>query len=432
MRRVVRVLLLGILVVAAGLLLASIPGRVTAEIGSFTVDFSTPFAVVVLLLLAVLTHLLLGVVHLPGRLVRLFGRRSRRKGDLATTRALVALAAADPDGARREAGRARRLLGDTPQTLLLTAEAARLAGREEDAAEVLSLLARHPDAAFLGLRGQLRHAIAQSDWKAAGELAAKAEAAYPGAAWLRDERTRLAIRAEDWAGARQLAGNDAVKAALTVTAAEAESDPARALTRARQAWETDASLAPAALVYARKLREAGDARHAQRVLAKTWAIRPHPDLADFVLAHIGAHVGRPSEAVTAAKKLAAANPTHSESHLLLARAALAGGSVADARREAQAAEAAGLHQRRLFLLMAAIEEMEGGHADEARAALRHAAEAEPVPVWRCTQCHTPSLACHGACPACLAPGALAWDSHAASPAVPGRSGGIFRRILRSV
>ena len=170
MRRVVHVLLLGILVVGISLILAAVPGRVTAEIGSWSIDFSTQFAVVVLLVLAVLTHLLLGLIRLPGRVGGLFSRRSRRKGDLATTRALVALAAADPASARKEATRARRLLGDTPQTLLLTAEAARLAGREEDATEALSALAQHEHASFLGLRGQLRQAIAKSDWPAATEV----------------------------------------------------------------------------------------------------------------------------------------------------------------------------------------------------------------------------------------------------------------------
>lgn len=430
MRRVFRILVLAILVVAVGLILAAVPGRVTADIGSISVDFSTSFAVVVLLVLGVLTHLLLGVVHLPGRIAGRFTRHSRHKGELATTRALVALAAADPTNARREAGRARRLLGDTPQTLLLTAEAARLAGRDGEATEALSALAKHEHASFLGLRGQLRQAVARSDWKAAGEIAAKAEAAYPGAAWLREERTRLAIRSEDWIGAMRLTQDDAAKAALATAAAEADKDPSRALALARQAWEADASLAPAAIAYARKLREAGEGRRAERVLADTWAIRPHPDLADFVL-NLGVN---PKEKLREAARLAATNPDHPELHLLLARASLAAGLIPDARREAEAARAAGLNQRRLFLLMARIEETEGGHPEAAAAALRQAAEADPDPIWRCTQCHTPSTSWHAACPACLTPGALAWGNLAASPAIPGRTpgiGGALRRLVRS-
>jgi HemY protein len=426
MRRVLWILLFGAIVVGIGLILVAVPGRVTAEIGRYSVDFSTPFAVVVLLLLAVLTHLLLGVVHLPGRVASRFSRRSRRRGDMATTRALVALAAADPANARREAGRARKLLGDTPQTLLLTAEAARLSGRDAEASEALTALSANPHASFLGLRGQLRQAIAKSDWPTASKLAAKADAAYPGASWLREERTRLAIRMENWSGAAQLTGDAKAKAALTAAAAEAETNPARALILARQAWEADASLAPAAVEYARKLREAGDDRKADRVLADTWAIRPHPDLADFVLSFDTQPAGR----LLAARKLAAANPTHAESHLLLARAALAGGLIPEARQESRAAEDAGLNQRRLFLLMAEIEAMAGGSPEAASAALRQATEADPDPVWRCTHCHTPATTWHAACPVCLTPGGLLWGSQVSGPAIPGSTNAI-RRLLRS-
>ena len=430
MRGVFRLLLLGLLVVGIGLVLAAVPGRVTADIGSWSVDLSTPFAIVGLLILAVLTHLLLGLVHLPGRIGGLFSRHSRRKGDLATTRALVALAAADPASARKEAGRARRLLGDTPQTLLLSAEAARLSGRDEDATEALSALANHEHAAFLGLRGQLRQAIGKSDWAAASLLANKAEVAYPGAAWLREERTRLAIRHEDWIGAMRLTSDGVAKAALGTAAAEAETDPTRSLDLARQAWEADASLAPAALAYARKLRTTGDDRRAERVIADTWAIRPHPDLAAFIL---GSGI-TPANALRIASKITAGNPDNAESHLLLARASLMAGLIPEARQQAHSAQAAGLNQRRLFRLMADIEETAGSPADAVSAALRQAAEADPDPVWRCTQCHSPSANWHAACPVCLTPGGLLWGGHAAGAAVPGQSGGIavaVRRLLRS-
>ena len=427
MRQVFRILVLAVAIVAIGLVLAALPGRVTAEFGTVSVDFSTPVAVLALLALAVLTHLLLGLAHLPRRLARRIAQSRRRRGDLASTRALVALAAADPTSARREAGRARRLLGDTPQTLLLAAEAARLAGRDAEAAQALAALAGREDAAFLGLRGQLRQAIAKSDWKAANELAVLADEAYPGVPWLREDRTRLAIRAGDWTGAMRLAGDNRAKAALATAAAEAQTDPARALTLARQAWEADGALAPAALAYASRLRASGQDRRAERVIADTWAIRPHPDLAAFALAA----ATNPPDALPAARKLVAANPNHPESHLLLARAALAGGAIPEARREVQAAREAGLNQRRLFLLMAEIERMEG-QSDAASAALRQAAEAEPDPAWRCTECHTPAAAWEAACPVCLTPASLACDGLAASPEIRGRTGGIggaVRRIL---
>ena len=144
------------------------------------------------------------------------------------TRTLLALAAGETGEARREAGRARRLLGDTPATLLLAAEAGRIAGRTDEAEAAFRALAERDDAAFLGLRGLLRQAVEREDWQEAAVLARRAEAVQPGAAWLRRERARLAVRAGNWSEALALADPDAPKAALAAAAADAEADASRA------------------------------------------------------------------------------------------------------------------------------------------------------------------------------------------------------------
>ena len=153
------------------------------------------------------------------------------------TRALVALAAGDQGEAPRQANRARRLLGDTPQTLLLAAEASRLAGNDAGAADLFKLLAGRDDAAFLGLRGLFRQALAREDWSAATALARQAAAANPGGAWLREERTQLAMRTGDWRQALALAGPGAPRAAYATAAADVETDPDEGTRLARQAWK---------------------------------------------------------------------------------------------------------------------------------------------------------------------------------------------------
>ena len=162
------------------------------------------------------------LVRLPRTLRERQAARRRRAGDAALTRTLLALAAGETGDARREASRARRLLGDTPATLLLAAEAGRIAGRTDEAETAFRALADRDDAAFLGLRGLLRQAIEREDWAEATALARQAEAVEPGAAWLRRERARLAVRAGEWSDALALADADAPKAALATAAAEAE------------------------------------------------------------------------------------------------------------------------------------------------------------------------------------------------------------------
>ena len=136
MRRILLVLLAAGVVLALAWALASLPGRVTAEIGDLSFEAATPVVALGLLLLFVVLYAvfrLLGVlIRLPRILRERQAARRRRAGDVAVTRTLLALAAAETGDARREASRARRLLGDTPATLLLTAEAGRIAGRTDE------------------------------------------------------------------------------------------------------------------------------------------------------------------------------------------------------------------------------------------------------------------------------------------------------------
>lgn len=406
MRAAIGFALLAVLVIAGAWWLAGLPGTVTATVAETTLQTSTPVA---LLLLAVLFGLLYALLRLLGGLVRsprrVRGwreRRRRKEGDAAVTRALLALAAGDSGVARREAERGRTLLGSTPLTLLLAAQAGRQAGREGEAEVAYKELAGREDAAFLGLRGLLRQATARGDWTEAAALARRAEAAYPGAAWLREERLHLALHTEQWTDALRLAPPGAA-AALGTAAATHAADPDEARRLAKRAWEADPALAPAALAYAGRLRAAGKEKAVHQTLRRSWAASPHPDLAEFYLAPIHDPLAR----VQAAAGLIRDAPNHPESHLLLARLSLDAGLPGEARRHAEAARRAGLVQRRVWTLLADISEAEGDAAG-ARDALRHAADADPDPRWRCEACGTPQAEWHPVCPACGTAGRIAW------------------------
>jgi HemY protein len=392
------------------------------------VETSVSIALTALLLLFLVLYavvrLVMLILYVPraGSLWR-SGRR-RRTGDIAVTRALVALAAGEKADARREVARARALLGDTPQTLLLAAEAGRLSGRDDEAAAALHALAERGDAAFLGLRGLLANAITQEKWSEAAALARRAEAAHPGAAWLRKERAQLAIRAGDWAEALTLAaparsgfsfGGGAVAPgspvpALAVGAALAEASPERAEKLAQQALKADPSFTPAVLARAAQLRARGKEKNAQAVLAEGWKRAPHPDIAAMALAPVTDKLAR----AQAAQQLTAGAPEHPESRLLLARTTLDAGVVGEARRHLEAARNSGLNERRAWLLQAELEEEDRGDTEVGRLAqrdaLRRAAAADPDPEWRCSVCHTVQAAWRPACPVCLTPGSLAWSA----------------------
>jgi HemY protein len=409
MRRIVALILVSAVVVAAAWWVKHLSGGLTLQVGPTTVQAPLWVAILALLALVVAvylaTRLFATVFRLPGAFRAGGERRARRRGETAITSALTALAARDPADARREAARARRLLGETPQTLLLSAYAGSIAGDEAEAEAAFEKLAEKKESAFLGLRGLIRIAIAREDFVRAADLARQAEAAHPGAAWLRGERTQLALRTGDWAEALELTQEDAPKAGFGAAAADAATDPALAHKLAKAAYRRDPGLAPAAIAYARRLREGGREKAALDVLRKSWSVAPNPALVEFALLPAPDKRAR----LRTGFELVKLAPDHTESHLLLARLSLEAGLTADAQGHMSIVRASGLDQRRVHLLQADISEAEGDAAAQ-KEALRGAANAAPDPEWRCEACATTLAAWAPACPVCHAVGRVKWGT----------------------
>ena len=413
MRRVLSFLVVAAVIIGFAWWLVGLPGSVSAQIGETTFGAPTSVAllaaIVLFLALYALVRLLAMLVRMPSRTARMRAARDRRRGETALTRTLLALAGGDGEAARREAQRSRSLLGDTPQTLLLAAYAGRQAGQQEEAEAAFRSLADHKDAAFLGLRGLMQQAMGRGDWDEANRLARRAEAANPGVPWLRAERSRLAIRAGSWREALSLAAPGDPVAAIGTAAADAETDAGEARRLAKRAWEADQGFAPAALAYARRLREGGKESRAQEVLRTSWVRAPHPDLADAALETAGDDLTRTRRA----EALAAAAAGNPESEILLARVALSVGLLGEAQRHADAARDAGVNQRRVWLLLAEIAERAGNQVGQSDA-LRRAAAADPDPGWQCDQCGTGHAAWSPTCRHCGATGRIAWGTVARS------------------
>lgn len=432
MATVLRFLLLAALCVAGAWWVAALPGSVSMTIAGTTIETATPVALTLLVLLFlaiyVAVRVIAGVIRLPRSMRRGRRDRNRVRGDAAVTRTLVALAANDGGAARREAERSRRLLGDTPLTLLLAAQAGRQAGREDEATDVFRRLAERSDGRLLGLRGLLRQAVAREDWVAAAGYAEQAEAAHPGAAWLTEERQRLALQTGKYGEALRLlgpagrrgagrnsGGDVGARAALGVAAAEEETDPSASLRLAKAAFEADQGLAPAAIAYATRLRAGGRERPALEALRRTWSIRPQPGVAECYMAALSDKLSRHR----AAMELVTANPRHPDSALLLARTALDAGLTTEARRHAVTARNAGLGDRRLWVLLADLSEVEGDAAGS-QEALRNIPGALPEPAWRCGNCGTLHQGWMAVCDACGVPGKIEWTMRGAEPGTPAR------------
>jgi HemY protein len=412
MWRVIWFLGLAVILVAFAWWLFLLPGTVSVSLGSLSIETSTSIAILGLIVLVVLLYAVVRVLawvfttHL--RVGAWGGRRRRRQGDVAVTRTLVAIAAGEAGSAVREAARARKLLGDTPQTLLLAAEAERLADREDGAAAYYQKLAATKDGALLGLRGLFRQAMTKEDWSSAAEIAKRAEQVHPAGGWLRDERAQLAVRTGNWAEALRLSAPGISRAALATAAAQAEPDASAALRLAKQAWKEAPTFAPAAIAYAQRLRAMGREVKAFDVVRDAWKANPQPELAAFWLGPIEDAPTRLREA----GRLVAGNPTHPEAYFLLARACLDADLPGEARHQLELARQGGLNQRRVWLLLADLAAAERDESETGRVAqrdaLRRAAAAEPDSGWHCEVCGVEQAAWLPACPVCHTTGRISW------------------------
>lgn len=406
MRAAIGFILLATICVALAWWVSALPGSVTATIAGTTLQTSTPVAIllfaVVFLVLYSAIRLLAWLISIPRRTGQWRQGRAREKGEAALHRTLIALAANDPAAARREADRGRRLLGDTPLTLLLAAQAGKQAGHDDEAGALYERLAERKDSRLLGLRGLLRLAVEREDWERAAAIAASAEKAHPGARWLADERRHMAQQTGQWAEALRLSPPEG-RAAMAIEASRQDGDPKASLALAKQAFDAEPGLPAAAILYAEKLRENGRDRQADDALRQAWVANPQPELAQAFTARAADPVARAQETMVLVRN----NPHHAESHMAVARAAIDAGLLDEARRQLDQARTAGVNARRFWTMLSDLCALEGDAAGQ-QEALQHLPQADPDPIWRCTACGTQYESWQAVCDNCRATGAIKW------------------------
>jgi HemY protein len=394
-----RILLFIVVVVAAALGLAWFadrPGTVTVEWLGYQVETSAFIgalalvAVIAVLILvwAVLRYLLTR----PAAFAAYVKERRKAQGFDALTRGLLAIGVGDRTLAQRYASVARRNLPNEPLTALLRAQAAQLKGDRAAARRAFEAMLDRPETELLGLRGLFLEAKRRNDNETARALVEQAVRRDPQLGWSVNALFDLEARAGDWAGAlNTLAiarqhGHIDVNAALrrravllTAEARDVEvAEPDKALALATEALKLAPSLVPAAEIAGRILASKGETRQASRVIARTWKLAPHPDLA---LVYAFAKPGKPPrERLKRVKHLASFTPGDIEGQIAIAAAAI----EAHEWQEAREALAPYLEDRppgRICALMARIETGELGDKGREREWLARAVRAPRDRAW---------------------------------------------------
>ena len=401
LRALLFVLVVGVLT-ALAVWLAEQPGSVTLYWQGYRVDTSFAVLAGAIVALAALTAFLYRLwtyfSGMPARVGRARRDTRRRRGYLALTRGMVAVAAGDADEARRQVSRADGLLGDPPLTMLLSAQSAQLSGDEETSRKFFTAMLERPETEFLGVRGLLVRAIKRDDWDEALILARRAYRLKPKSEWVTGNLFDLQVRAGQWADAEITLGESLKKKLVTADRGnhrravlgyqrsldmEASGDKAEALKLATKAHDRDPTFIPAAVQVAELLVATGKPRKAIAVVEQAWRRTPHPDL--FRAFRSASPAADALQTMRVVENLAKLNPEHEESRLAVAAAALEAQLWGEARKHLDPL-AGNNPSARVCRLMARLEESQHGDMVRAREWLMRASMADPDPMWVCESC----------------------------------------------
>jgi HemY protein len=339
--------------------------------------------------LLILWSLLRALVRSPFMLRRHLHHRRGERAYEAISRGLVAVGAGDLAAARKHMADARRIAPAEPLALLLSAQAAQLAGDRDAADQTFRTMASRPDTKALGLHGLYVEARRRGDHASAHAFAEEAAREIPSLGWAGKAVLELRCATGDWAGALALLESNkraldkdhyrrqraVMLTARAMAAEETDRDNAKAF--ALEAAKLAPDLVPAAALAGRMLAEGGDTRKAARVLNKAWQTNPHPDLADAVSNLRFGDTAR--DRLKRIEALAKKVPDHIESAFALARAAFDAREFAKAR--AALASYLAAPTKRVALFMAELERAEHGDEGRAREWIARAVNAEPDPKW---------------------------------------------------
>jgi HemY protein len=395
----IRILLFTLGVVAAALgiaWLADRPGSITVEWLGYQIETSALVGILAVVALVVLLMLLWSllryVLSRPAAVAAYMRDKRKEQGYDALSRGLLAIGVGDRALAQRYAGIAGRNLSREPLTALLKAQAAQLKGDRAAARRAFETMLDRPETQLLGLRGLFLEARRSNDDAAARALAAQAVQRDPKLAWGVTALLDMQARTGDFNGAlntlaiaRQNGHVDQNVALrrravlLTAEARDLEADfPDKALTLASEALRLAPSLVPAAEIAGRILASRGESRQASRVIARTWKLSPHPDLATV---YVYAKPGEPPrERMKRVKHLASLTPSDIEGPLAVANAAIEAHEWQEARN-ALGPYLEGRPSARICTLMARIEAGEFGDRGREREWLARALRAPRDRAW---------------------------------------------------
>ena len=381
-------------VIAYGVaLLADRPGDVVVTWQGLRIETSLLVLGAAIIAAVVILFLILGIVRWVARspvmLARLLHNRRGLRAYEAISQGLIAVGSGDVVAAQRFTAQVQRLAPGEPLALLLSAQAAQLAGDRDTAERAFRSMAARADTKALGLHGLFIEAHRRNDAAGARAYAEEAARIAPALGWAGTAVLEARCRDGDWAGALDLleqqrrmldkASYRRQRAVLLTARALALEDSDRDAARefVLEANKLAPDLVPAAALAGRLLAEGGHLRKASRVIDSAWRANPHPELAQAYAELRSGESAR--ERLKRIEAGARRVPGHIEGALAVARAAVEAQEFAKARSELS--PYLERPTRRVCVLMARLERAERNDEGRAREWMARALNAPPDPQW---------------------------------------------------
>ena len=386
-------ILVGAIAYGVALLIADRPGDVIVTWQGLRIETSLLVLGAAILAAVIVLSFVFGlirwIVRSPIVLARLLRNRRGVRAYEAISRGLIAVGAGDVAAAQRFTAEVQRLAPSEPLALLLSAQAAQLAGDRGAAERAFRTMAAQPDTKALGLHGLFIEAQRRNDAGSARAYAEEAARIAPSLSWAGTAVLEARCRDGDWTGALNLleqqrrlldkATYRRQRAVLLTARALAVEDSDRDAAKefALEANKLAPDLVPAAALAGRLLAEGGHLRKASRIIDSAWRANPHPELAQAY-----AELRSGESARDKLKRIEAGArrvPGHIEGALAVARAALDAQEFAKARSELS--PYLDRPTRRVCVLMARLERTERNDEGRAREWMARALNAPPDPQW---------------------------------------------------
>jgi len=396
MIRFVLAITVAVMTAFLGAFLALNPGRAVFEFLGERMEMPFVVAVAILFVSTFLLFVAIWAVYKlwtsPDKFKNLYARRRKEQGFDALERALIASAAGDGETAVRQAARADALLDRPALSQLLAARAAEAAGNLEGAEDHYQTLLEDPKTRVVARRGLAQLAHDRADHELTIEHATDAFEKAKGARWAFDALFDAQVAQADWQTAHSTlnegerrkhipADRARRRRAVVLTAAALEietDDPEQARELVETAVRAAAGFAPAAALASRLLAKARRHKKAADVLEACWTAAPHPAIARAY--HFLRKSDSKAKRAERLKALAALNPDHRESKLLLVQIALDNGEAVHAKRILEPLMELGTPTARLCAVAARLARLQG-EDDLARRWMTRAAAGAAEPDW---------------------------------------------------